>query len=115
MLWIGDWDTIEDRTKSLLSWRAVTHIPVRERDNKPMSSSVLSGGVSSNKTNRLTECQMLCLCVYICAVLPRVKGSLSGEVTCEQRPEGSELCGHLGEECSRQNAKTLRPEVRVRN
>lgn len=50
----------------------------------------------------------------MCAVLPRVKGSLSDEVTLEQRPERGEPGGQLGKEFSRPKAKTLRQEVCVR-
>lgn len=62
------------QNKVLAVLRAVTHIPVRGMDNKPMSSSILSGGVSSNKTEA-DRVPGAVPCVYICAVLPRVQAA----------------------------------------
>lgn len=39
------------------------------------------GGVSSNKTNKGDRDSHVLVCVDTCTVLPRVKGSLSDEVT----------------------------------
>lgn len=68
--------------KSLLYWKAVTYILVRgdaQLTNKLYYN--MSGGVSSTKTGKGDREFHVLECVYTRAVLPRVKGSLSDEVT----------------------------------
>lgn len=85
-------------------------------DTKPISRSIICQVAGSSiKISKGDRESCVLVCMYMCAVLSRVKGSLSDELMCAQRPEGSEPCGLLVKESSsRWNAKTLRQEVCVR-